>query len=652
MTRSHPITRAALRRHLALAPDGHRAALRPLLFDAAAGMPEHGPAALAAYLCDPLARAIAAPPSDEALARWLAGPLFEPVVACHAVPIADEVAAIVCAEMFARDGRISGALERRRFSPRSDVAIAAALATLPSDAGAAEVERLARAAGPDEDRLHLALMQAGRALAWSPQLWAYPIATELVDRLLALLSPESSGPLLHEVTRALGPIAYLAEPLGARVREVAARRLREEIARIRDPRPAASFAELVQELSRERRVPDQDHWESLPRRQVVAACARLLGVGAPPDPARFAEYQGRILAELPEVVLDPFVDGLILAAAVPQLTALAETLAAGDPDAQALALDLAARFPLDARADASLAALDASDPALRVAAVSAVAWLDGDAATDALAARLSDPEPEVAARAARALVDRGALDRVRAAAAAGDLASMRAATLALVAGDLSTRAISTVVSSALAALDTPDGPDVLADSVVMDVLAAALFGTSEGLATCANLVAAAPDALPVVALAAAHDPDELDHGIHVPPEGGRELAGELFALVARGGEVAAQALVVLARLFCGDLDLVAPLADALEHTDGWADHLIAAIATLRVRDPAFARVLGPHLADRGHIGARVLACAAAGRALPIDDPAWAHVDELFSLGTLASAAAWSARRDRVRFAPP
>lgn len=646
------VTRTALRRQLALTPDGHRLQLRPLLYDAAAGMPEAGADKLAAYLCDPLARAIAAPPSDEALAGWLAGPLFQPVAACHVAPIGDDVAAILCAEMFAHGGRLSGALERWRFSPRADDAIAAAIATLPVDAAAAELEKLVRAAGPDEDRLHLALLQAGRALAWSPPLWTHPLASELVDRLLALLDPASPEPLLHAVTRALGPIACLAEPLGAHVREVAARRLREQVARIRDPRPTASFADLVQELSSERRVPDQDYWESLPRRQVAAACARLLGIGAPSEPARFAEYQAAILAELPDVVFAPFVEGLMLGAATLPLAALADTLAAGGPDAQALALDLATRFPLDARASASIAALEAADPHTRMAAVAAVAWLDGAAATDALAARLADPEPEVAARAARALVDRGAIERVRAAAAGADLANTRAAVVAIVGGDLSTRAISTVVSSALAALDMPEGPDVVADSVVMDVLATALFGTPEGLATCANLVAGAPDSLPVVALAAAHDPAELDPGVSVPPEGGRELREELLALVSRGGEVAAQALVVLARLFSGDRNLVEPLAEALEHTDGWADQLVAAIAMLRVRDPAFSRALVPLLADREHIGARVLACAAAGRALPVDDPAWAEVDELFALGTLASAAAWSARRDRVRFAPP
>jgi hypothetical protein len=651
VTATQSLSRASLRRRLALAPDGHRSALRSLLYEAASGAPADGPDKLAAYLCDPLARAIAAPPANEALTAWLAGPLFAPVAACHVAPIADDAVAILCAEMFTQGGRISGALDRWRFSPRADEAIAAAIAALPPDAGASELERLARTAGPDEERLHLALVQAGRALAWSPPLWHRPIATELVDRLLALLEPASPRPLLEAVTRALGPIAYLAEPLSAHVREAAARRLRDQIARIQDPHPSASFADLVQDLSRERRVPDQEYWESLPRRQVAQACAHLLGIGAPPDPARFAEYQGTMLAELPEVVFGPFVDGLIAAAATGPLTELVEMLASGDPDARAIALDIAGQFPIDARASSIIAQLEAGDPSTRVAAVAAVAWLDGDAVTEALAARLVDPEPEVAGRAALALVERGAIERVRAAVTNGDLANTRVATLAVIGGDLSTRAISTVVNSAIAALDTEAGPDVLPDSVVTEVLASALFGTSPGLATCANLVAAAPAALPIVTLAAAPGDTELAPAVSVPPDGGRELASALLELVGGGDDAEAQALVVLARLFCGDQSLVDRLAHALEHTEGWADHLVAAIAMLRVRDPAFSRVLAPLLADREHIGARVLACAAAGRAVPVDDPAWAYVDELLKLGTIASAAAWSARRDRVRFAP-
>jgi hypothetical protein len=48
------------------------------------------------------------------------------------------------------------------------------------------------------------------------------------------------------------------------------------------------------------------------------------------------------------------------------------------------------------------------------------------------------------------------------------------------------------------------------------------------------------------------------------------------------------------------------------------------------------------------IGARVLAAAACGRALPIDHPAWTDVRALLELGTIARAAAWTALRDRAR----
>ncbi|HTJ45147.1 MAG TPA: HEAT repeat domain-containing protein [Kofleriaceae bacterium] len=647
------ITRAAIRRHLALTSEGGaRAELLPLLAQAlGTDTPEDAPDRLAAYLCDPLARAVASVRSD-AEDAWLRGPLFRPIAARHFAPISDDVAALLCAPMFSSEGRISGALDRWRFSPRADLAIACAVSALDAPAAEAELARLASSPGRDEARLHLALVQAGRALGWTSQAWDRPIATELVDRLLALLDPSSPGPLLHEVGRALGPIAKVAAPLGARVRERAARVLRETIAKIRDPRAGASFLDEVRDLARPRAVPDQDKWASLPARRVVETCAMLLGYGAPQEPARFAPYQDAILADMPELVFGPFLDGLIAGASTAPLGALFEALNAGGPDDRAIALDLAGRTPIDGGAASLLRALEDADGGVRGLAVAAVAWLDGDAATDALARRLDDPEPEVAARAARALVDRGELARVTAVARRGDATTGRGAALALIAGDLGTRTVSTLVNSAIAALDSEHGAELLPDSVMMDVLGDALFGSEAGLATCANLVAAAPAALPVVALVAAHDPDEHGYGFSVPPDGGRELATELFTIVEQGGEAEAQALVILARLFCGDRGLVAPLARALDRTDGWADHIVSAIAELRVRDPAFSRALTPLLADRDHIGARVLAAAAAGRALPVDDPAWSHVDELLSLGSIAGAAAWSALRDRVRFAPP
>jgi hypothetical protein len=105
---------------------------------------------------------------------------------------------------------------------------------------------------------------------------------------------------------------------------------------------------------------------------------------------------------------------------------------------------------------------------------------------------------------------------------------------------------------------------------------------------------------------------------------------------------------LLAHVSAGDTTLADVIADALAATDGYAANLIAALGEVRVSTPRTGEVLATLLAADQPIGARVMAAAVCGRALPADHAAWAHVRELLGLGTIARAAAWAALRDRAR----
>jgi hypothetical protein len=650
MTDHAPPTRAALRRATLLTPFAQAVRLAPRLAAAVGEPPTGALERIVAYLCDPRGRAISVPHDDVDLAAWLGGPMFVSVGPRHVAPWSDEAAAIVAAGALTPGGALSSALVRWRFSPRADHAVAAAVAALPAELAGRGLEQLLRTPGPDEERLHLALLQAGYALAWSPAQWDTPLAEEIVARVLALLVPSSPQPLLDDVVRALRPLAGAATgAAGGMVREAAWEGLRSAVARIQGPRVASSFLDEVRDLARVRSLPDEDYWRSLPWRGLAQACARLLGAGAPLDPARFAAHQGAALADLPELVFEPFVEGLVSVAAAGPLEALFEALSAGDAESRWLGLELAARFPLDGSGAALTRSADAPDPRERAAAVAGLALLDGDAATEALARRLADPEPSVVAGAARALLERGAAQRVREAGTSVDHAAPAGAVLALVAGELSTRAIATVVNTLLAELDAGLEHDADGGSALVEVLAEALFGSAEGLASCADLVAAAPQAVPVIGLAATHGFGGVDPAVAVSSEEGAALASALLEVGGRGGEHAAVALVVLARLSCGERALVDEIAGALAREDGFAGHALTAASLLRVRDAALSSALTPLLGDAAPIGARVLACAAAGRTLPVEDPAWSKVEAMLGLGTVAASAAWASLRDRVRF---
>jgi hypothetical protein len=119
-----------------------------------------------------------------------------------------------------------------------------------------------------------------------------------------------------------------------------------------------------------------------------------------------------------------------------------------------------------------------------------------------------------------------------------------------------------------------------------------------------------------------------------------------------GAELGTLALCLLAHVSAGDTTLADVIADALASStgggDGYAANLIAALGEARVATPRTGEVLATLLAADQPIGARVMAAAVCGRALPVDHAAWAQVRELLGLGTIARAAAWAALRDRAR----
>ena len=176
-------------------------------------------------------------------------------------------------------------------------------------------------------------------------------------------------------------------------------------------RPApASFAAEVAAIGRPRRLPDEDRLLALPAREVARAAAYVLGRAAPLDRHAFAAHRALVLDRPDGAELaDAFADGLVAAAHVPALAELAAGLLDGDADGDAplTALGIAGTLPLDPIAARLVAALDDERPSRRALACDATVLLDHAGVDDALAARLGNPSSEVAAAAARALLERG-----------------------------------------------------------------------------------------------------------------------------------------------------------------------------------------------------------------------------------------------------
>jgi hypothetical protein len=640
-------SRSAVRGSFAMVPDCSSVPLAvPVMAElAAAPIPSTDAVeALTAYLLDPKGNAILA--VDESRARWLDGPLFRWIGPGNAIPINDQIAALAAAPLLAGGGVLSPLVGNHRFAPRADDAVALAISMLDLPIQAGALEKLFADPGPDPDRLALSVVQCGRALAWSPHLLEWPIAERVVDALIALLDAKRARPLLDLVARVLGPIAMRPGPLPDKVR-AAARAGIEGIAK----KPRSFLAEVAA-------IRDHDvlaRYRELPQRELAAACAYILGFASPRERDAFIDHRSSVLDRPDgedEGLLTPFIDGLIAAAHIPALSELVSGLLEGEPAAQNMALSLAATIPLDPIRDELIAYLDAPDARQRAIATGAVELLDSDQDLDidrALALRLGDPSPEVAAAATRSLLSRGRRDLIGKH-SAREVNPVRRAVMLAGLGDLAVPVIGELVRGTLAELHQVDpttaNPDEDTTSPVAELLGDALLCSVDGLDVACDLIAGVPEAAGLLALVAV-DTDR-DAGVLAPPAVRAKLASVTAALDAGDEELASLGMYLLARMSAGDETIASTVAGQLAKTTGYAATLIAALGELRVASPETAAALAPHLASDQPIGARVVAAAVCGRALPADHPAWAQVDELLELGTFARSAAWSALRDRAR----
>jgi hypothetical protein len=121
-------------------------------------------------------------------------------------------------------------------------------------------------------------------------------------------------------------------------------------------------------------------------------------------------------------------------------------------------------------------------------------------------------------------------------------------------------------------------------------------------------------------------------------------------IIDGGGDAGMLALETLARCSPGDAGMVDRIAGMAEHEEGYAQHVLAALAYVRRRSARAAELLAPWLDDREYLPATVLAAGVAGVALPVDHRLWDQVRELLALGTHAAAAAHAAQvaRRRIR----
>lgn len=620
------MTRASVRRAFALAPDKRALAARFTELAVAGPLPagEVGEL-LAGYLFDPIGSALLA--TTPARAEWLAGPLFRAVGPGNFAPHADAIAALIVGPLLAKSEHYVA----QRWAPRADDAVAFAVAALPDSARAAALERLASDPGPEPALLAQSLLQCGRALACSPDLLDAPIAGKLVGELVALLHPSRPKPLLDAAARVLGSIASRDHALGKRARDAAFAAL--DAGHRAAP---ASFAAEIAAIGRSRRLPDEDRMLALPGREVAQAAAYALGVAAPLDRQAFAAHR-RLVLDRPDgaELADSFAEGLVAAAHVPALAALAAALLDQDGDAPLAALGIAAALPLDPLAARLIAALDDERPSLRALACDAVALLDHADVDGALAARLGDPSPDVSAAAARALLERGRREVV-AAHAERETHPMRAAVARAATGDLSVAVIGELANGMTRELE---------DAPIAALVADCLLGSPAGLETAANFIGGVPEAAGLIALAASAG-IERDVGVLAPPEPRAHLANVVLRIA--DPELSALGLFLLARVSAGDVVIADVVADALATATDYAENLVAALAELRVATPNSSNALAALVAPDQPIGARVLAAAACGRALAAGHAGWQHVRELLELGTIARAAAWTAVRDRAR----
>ncbi|MEZ4404450.1 MAG: hypothetical protein R3B06_30805 [Kofleriaceae bacterium] len=639
------LTRAAVRRAALLCPDGAWSELGPALQRDEVAAPLEPAAAierLMAYLLDPKGRAMLA--VDDALAAWHAGsPLLRACGPGAAVPLTDELAAVLVAPVLAQADELPEVLARWRWAPRADELIAATVSTLAPAAGAKALAQL-RAPGADEATIYQALLQAGRVLAWAPHLHDGDDGAAIVGALVPLLGRDTPRPLLAALVRVLGPIARAGTQQGERVRMHAQAQLGAAVDRILSTKAPAGFAAQLAGLDAAAGDEDLERMKLLPDWEHAQYAAHVLGAAAPDDHDGFSAWHDMARGLWRELPLMPaFIDGLIQSANTLPMGELVIALAAGDDDDRALAADLAGQLPVDHALPALHALLEDSRAGVRVAAVRALALTED---VEPLFARLDDPAPEVAAAAALALVEHGERDRVRTR-RPDDPNRVRRAAVFAATGATDTETLGELTVALLHQLDAADGSEDLAGSPLVEALAAAVYVTPAGLDRAAALVAGIPEALPLLALALPRD-DGQQPGLIAPPAPRAHLEAALTE-AATDDEHAVLALWLLAGLACGDAAMADRVAAALAATDGYAGQLLVALAEVRARTDAGAAALAPLLAEAAPILGRIYAAAAAGRVLPIDHPAWADVRALLPLGTHARAAAWASLRDRVRY---
>ena len=645
------LTRAGVRRLVALHADGRRFELRPSLVAPVLA----GPLPLAQieqrfadYLFDRRGGPLEAQgPAGEA---WFAGSLLvRPIAPGSAVAVADDVAAIAAAPVLVDGDRLGARVWAERFASRADPAIAAAVCLLAPGAAIAAIVELAARRGPDEDRLHLALLQAGGALAWRPELQDAGELAAVVEALLDQLDWRSPEPLLDQLAPILGGLAAQTGPRAIHVQDSVAARLGEMRRRIEGRRSGASFLDEFRALDRPRALPDEDYYMTLRDRHVAEACARILGRSAAElDRDGFIALQSAVLdGELGATLLPSFVDGLIAAAAVAPLTDLAtHLLAAADEEPRLLGLHIAAQLPLDACADPVLASLHDERKKVRVRAIRAATLLEPERAVPALALRLDDPEPEVCAAAAHALVELGQRDRVEARRMPGELAVGKTRERTAAARAALADPSPEVIGALLPLVADDAAPADPGDSPLVAALASILRGTADGIRLAAEIVRELPAALPIIALALAGDDDTP--AVALAPALRGELAGVLDPIIDAGDEAGMLALALLSRFSLGDAAMIERIATASARTEGYAPQMLSSLASIRQRSERAADAVAPWLDSHDHLGATLLAAAVAGVVVPADHRLWARVRELYDLGSIAAAAAHAALVNRVR----
>lgn len=617
---------------ITLYPDGERDRARKTL-----GQPElagaDGAARFAAYLLDPVGRPLAA--DERCLLEKHIGP------GC-AVAVSDDVAAIVAASRWVAGDKLSDELLAARFHVRADEAVAAAVARLAPEAATAAIAMLAAQRGPDEATLHLATLQAGRALAWRPELAER--SGELVPSLLALLDRGSPRPLLQALVSVLGPLAA-ADP---KIRSVVLAKLHAARAAITGRRTGGSFLAELEALDKPRTIPDEDYLHTLPDRELLEVASEILGRAAGVlEPAAFVPFQQEVLAD-DETMLPFFVDGLVSAAAIGPLAQLVvQLLDTTDEEPRTFGLVIASQLPLDACSELLVACLDDRRPRVRARAVQACTLLEPDVAVPALVARLDDLDPGVCARAAKALVELGeraqvAERRIPSGPVVGKTRERTAAVRSAL-GEPSLDVVGALLPMVAAQAEAAESLD---DAPLVDALGSVFLGSPEGLQIAAAVVHEIPEALPIVALVLSGGDDPTPFAVS---DGVRhELAATLDPIIDEGGEAGMLAVAMLARFSLGDAAMIDRIVDADARNEGYAQHTLSALAYVRVRSDRAVQILGPLLEDIEHLPAVLLAAGVAGVALPVEHPLWGRVSELLGLGVHARAAAYAALASRRR----